>query len=327
MDPAQAPAPGDVVQPTNPDPATPTQDDTEWAAATDNFSAEHGIKTEERKDPSDEQADPEKDPKTTKTDPENPDDKKPDEEPKPNDNPNDADDPNKEEEPSIRDRLAEEVQIKQERIAIAKDVREKLFSDKPTRLEDADGDPIETLGDVMKLLNPRTGKAFTPEEAATWLLQAQNNFEKQQKEDQAQIDKIVDISLTMKYDLEAIKQEYAPILKNDPELRQQLMQAWFKTVEVGSDGDTIVDTKMGLKEFFDIALKPRVATQQAATAAQEAEAKAKAEADKKAKEVAERQRQDRSDRVDVVSTRTKIESEMDADEKEWANIAKEYYEG
>ena len=330
MDPSQAPAGGT--------PTAPTQDELEWASAADDFVSDRGVDLDEKKkeDPTNEPTQPKEEPKEGEETPPNPDDKKPNEEQKPGDGTQkegegDPANPAEGPEPTIRDRLAEEHELKQTREAITEDVRQKLFSDKPTRLEDADGDPIETVADVMKLQNPATGKPFTAEEAASWLLRAQDHFEKQSKADQAEIDKIVEVNVTMKYDLEAIKSQYGELLKHLPNLRKQLTETFLKTVEIGSDGETIVGTKIGMKEFYDVALAPYV--KQAEQLKAEEEASAKAEADRKAaeeqrkQEQAQQQKQTRSDRGDVFSTRTKIEDMTDPEEKEWAGVAKEYYEG
>lgn len=317
-------------------PTEPTQDELEWASAADNFVSDSGVDLDEKKKEGapDEQAKPEKTPEEIAADEAAAKAKDGNEEQKPGDDPEkkaegDPEKPAEGPEPTVRDRLAEEAELKQTREAITQDVRAKLFSDKPTRLEDADGDPIETVADVMKLQNPATGKPFTAEEAASWLLRAQDHFEKQAKADQAEIDKIVEVNVTMKYDLEAIKSEYGELLKHLPNLRQKLTEAFLKTVELGSDGETIVGTKIGMKEFYDITLAPYVkqAKQMEADDAAKAEAAQKAADEQKKQEQAQQQKQTRSDRGDVFSTRTKIEDITDPDEKDWASAAKEYYEG
>lgn len=328
MDPSQVPAATTA-------PTEPTQDELEWASAADDFVSDSGANLDEKKKEStDEPAKPEKTPEEIAADEAAAKAKTGDEEQKPGDDPEKktGSDPEKSaegSEPTVRDRLAEEAELKQTREAITQDVRTKLFSDKPTRLEDADGDPIESIADVMKLQNPATGKPFTAEEAAGWLLRAQDHFEKQSRKDQGEIDKIVEVNVTMKYDLEAIKSEYGELLKHLPNLRQKLSETFAKTLEVGSDGETIVGTKIGMKEFYDVALAPymkQVKEMEASDAAKsEADKKAADEAAKQAQE--QQQKQTRSDRGDVFSTRTKVEDMTDPEEKSWASAAKEYYEG
>lgn len=335
MDPKDNPA-GETATATE-----PTQDELDWANAASDFIEEKGGAEPSREDPKDdEQAKSKEELEEGKTPEGDPEGKKSDEEPKPGDDPTKQGGANPEgqpkpgeeaEEPTVRDRLAEERELKQAREDITADVRKKLFADKPTRLEDADGDPIETIGDVVKLQNPRTGKPFTPEEAASWLLQAQNHFEKQLKADQAQIDDIVETNLAIKYDLEAIKKEYGELLAHMPKLRQRVSDAWLATAELGSDGDTIIKTKTGMKDFYDIMLAPYVKQVEQMKADQEAADKAEADkkeaAEKLKKEQDEQRKNNRSDRGDVVSTRTKIEDITDEEERGWAKAAKEYYEG
>lgn len=310
MDPNDVPA-------ENTAPTEPTQDELEWADAASDFIEEHGGK-EKKEEPKDDpvQEDGGKD----DTDPDDP----KDDEPK-DDSPEGEE--NLDGEPTVRDRLAEERELKQTREAITEDVRQKLFGDKPTRLEDADGDPIETVADVMKLQNPVTGKPFTAEEAASWLMQAQNHFQKQSAKDQAEIEKIVEVNVALKYDLEAIKSEYGELLAAMPKLRQRLSDEFAKTLELGADGDTVVNTKIGMKDFYDMVLAPYV--KQAEQMKADAEAKEQAEKDRQVqkKEQEAQQKRTRSDRGDVVATRTKVEENNDPEENEWAKVAKEYYEG
>ncbi len=328
MDPSQATVTNDTGS------TEPTQDELEWATAADDFVSDSGVELNEKNKEgiSNEPTKSEKTPEEIAADEAAAKAKTGDEEQKPGDDPEkkvegDPEKQNLKTEPTVRDRLVEEAQLRQARDDIAKDVRSKLF-DKPTRLEDADGDPIESIADVMKLQNPATGEPFTAEEAASWLLRAQDHFEKQSRADQAEIDKIVETNVTIKYDLEAINEEYGELLKYLPNLRQQLTDAFLKTVETGEDGDTIISTRIGMKEFFDVALAPYVkqVKQLEVEDLAKTEANEKATAEQKRQEQAHQQRQDRSDRGDIFSTKTKIENITDAEEKDWASAAKEYYE-
>lgn len=219
--------------------------------------------------------------------------------------------------------------LEADRKDLAKDIREKMFSDVPTRLEDADGDPIETIQDVMQLRNPNTGQRFTAEEAAQYLLQAQRHFDKQQEETRSKVDDIVEVNLNIKEQAEAVKSEYGEILAHMPKLRARLWNQFKATLDTDESGEVFTRMPLSMKEFYDTAMAPYVkqVEDMKANAQAEADKKAKEEAEAKKKEAEKNKRQSQSDREDVFSTRTKIEEGMDTEEREWAMAAKEHYEG
>lgn len=215
---------------------------------------------------------------------------------------------------SVRDARQVQREIKEDREAVLADVRKELFSDIPEQLEDADGDPIRTIEDVQKRLNPRTGKVFTEDEAGVWLLAATQNLAKQREDANSEADRITEVNLAIKDQADAIKQKYGEILKANPNgIREKLAAAFDRTLVLKND--VIVDTPVSLEELYETALAPyaAVAEQLAESTATAAEAK---------KEVVKVQ--DRSDRQDIYGGgNSNVE---DPEEAGWSRAAKDFYE-
>lgn len=231
--------------------------------------------------------------------------------------------------PAAEDRARRRAQLELEadRKELAKDIKEKMFSEIPDRLLDDKGIEIKTVAQVMTYTNPETGENFTDKEASQWLMQAQQHIESKSSEAQSQIDKIVDVNLTLKEDAADVMSQYGDFLKDNPGLKKDLWEDYKATMKISDDGEVIVDAPLSMKRFYDRALQPYVAF--AKQKQEAAEAQVKAEADKKAKirRVQEEKKTSHSDREDVVSTRTKSNEGMDPEEKEWAEAAKEHFEG
>lgn len=322
----------------------------EWEDTGLDFLTDHGIepdKREEEQGALDESKKQQEDTEGEKTPEENREDEKSDEEP------GNGDDTGKKAETDSTDAGAEgepkpdtteqeptpeqqernyrrtQLELEADRKELAKDVKEKMFSDQPTRLEDADGDPIETIQDVMRLQNPNTGKQFTAEEAAQWLLQAQRHFDKKQEEMNQQVDTIVDTNMSIKEEADQVREQYGELLTALPNLRAQIWNEYQKTLVRDENSDVITKAPVSLKAFYDTILTPYMKQAEKIKAETKAEEKRKAqeEAERKKKEQEQQKRQSHSDREDVFSTRTKLTEGMDPEEKEWADVAKEHFEG
>lgn len=200
---------------------------------------------------------------------------------------------------------------------VAKDVREKMFADTPQQLQDADGDPIKGIEDVMKLLNPRTGEAFTEEEASMWLLSAQQQFNQNLANTDKQINQIAEVNVDLKDEADNINYQYGALLKEMPDLRDQLWAEYSKTLVQDPNSGIITNKPVSLERFYEIALQPYIKLAESLEATEKAKTDAeKAEADAKRT----RTRVDRSD----IFGRGKVD-DMDAEEKEWATAAADYY--
>lgn len=350
MDPSQNPA-GD-----NPAPTTTDSDDAEWDQVGLDFLAGKDIDTDKKEEEQrtiDEQAKSKEGGQEEGAPEANPNDKKSDEEQRASDGSQASDgaegeegksaddkkpaDPKaNEQQPPARDPDAEDrarrraqLDLEADRKELARDIREKMFSDVPEKLLDSEGREIRTPQDVTQYRNPATGKNFTIEEATSWLMQADSHHKDKLAKTQTEVDRIVDVNLTIKEEADEVVEKYGKLLAKNPGLRKQVWTDWRNTLEVSEDGEVIVRAPVSLKNYFDSVLSPHLAyaTEQERKAAADAEAAKKAENAENKKKVEQEKQQSRSDREDISSARTKDQEGMDSEEKEWAESAKAYYEG
>jgi hypothetical protein len=316
-------------------------EDDEWAAARkEQYGDDPAAKKEPKKD---EPAKPAEDGKESEADPKNPDGKKLDEKQGDGDE-SEAKSAPKSAEDLARDARSAARETAEQTKAVVADVRAKMFADIPTQMVDSDGDPIQTVQDVMNLVNPATGKGFTEEEAYPWLLAAQQKFNENRAETESKITAIADINMAIKQEADYVNAKYGAILKADTGLRDKLWAQFEKTLE--KDPATGIITKMpvSLEEFYELALEgraapaPSAATPPAApgvakpgepaapaapdpakVAADAAAAEAKTKADAEAAK-----QQARADRSDIYIPPADPKA-VDKDDDEWGKAAKDYY--
>jgi hypothetical protein len=200
---------------------------------------------------------------------------------------------------------------------VAKEVREKMFAEVQTELKDGDGDPIRSIEDVMKLINPQTKESFTQKEATEWLMAAQQQLNQNLAGIDKQVEQIAEVQVDMKDQADSINYQYGELLKSMPELRDQLWGEFQNTLVKDPNSGIITKMPVSLERFYEIALQPYVKlaeSLEAQTAATAAAEKAAADAKKS---------QTRSDRSDIFG-RGKVD-DMDSEEKEWAAAASDYY--
>lgn len=304
MDDDQSPAP--VVE----------SEASEWEQATSDFAADVGYKE-------------------TKEEPETPaevTEEKPEvkaEEPKVEEEPKAEEDPSEEtsgadpvptpDTSRVREQRAIQREIIEDRNAVIEDIRTEMFSDVPRELQDADGDPIRTIEDVQKLTNPNTGQPFTDEEAGMWLLAAQQQLTRTLADNDRQVEELAELQLSIKDQADSVKEKYGELLKANPDgIREKVWEAYSETLEKDPKSGIITKAPMSLEKFYEIALKPyaKLAEQMEATAEAKSEVATKTQEVKKVKA--------RADRQDIYSG-GKTET-MDDQEKEWSEVAKNYYE-
>jgi hypothetical protein len=367
MDPQNPPAPNDA--PADNTPPAATQDD-EWLLANEEFKTEHEVPEPEKKQPKkDDKTDPEKpDPEKDKKPVDDEAAKKAQEEADAeakkkteeeeaekakNETPEQtkarhekeaaekkeaeevaaATNRTPEADSSVRDQRAAVREMQADLKATKNDVREKMFDDLQTELTDADGDPIRTIEDVMKLMNPNTRKPFTEEEAASYLLQAQAHLDKQIKEAEGKIEEIAEVNLGLKDDADTVRGKYSELFKAfaqspNPQLKnlqKELYAAFQDTLIKDEKSGIIVKAPVSMVRFYDTALAGYVKLAQQL----EAQAKAKDKPDEAAKTAATEQKkterkQDQTDREDITSTGKS--DTRDPEDKEWDAAAKDYYE-
>lgn len=339
-----APAPTAPVQPGGDQaPATPPAEpeltadeqaakaeDDEWGEAEKKLFP--GLKSTKKKGDKDEQAKPGEGDEEESADGKTPKDKSPDAKPGEDD---DAKKTGTEEQPagdgeeeagapdtSARDARAVARENQQQLETIKTDVRKQMFSEVPTQLQDTDGDPISTIEDVMRLINPQTGEQFkTEEEAGMWLLAAQQQFNKNLESINQQVDQIAETNIDLKDQSDAITYEYGELLKHPDmkELRDQLWAEYSKTLVKDEKTGIIMKAPVSLETFYRTALEPYANLARELESREqksEADTQAQAAADAKAKEDAEKDRQQkRADRSDIYGGGTN--KNEDPADKEW----------
>lgn len=196
-----------------------------------------------------------------------------------------------------------------------------MFADVPQTLVDADGDPINSIEDVMRLINPRTQEAFTEEEAGSWLLSAQQQFNKQIGELDKRIERIAEVNLDIQDQADAATAKYGEYLKANEEERQAIWAEYEKTLVKDPESGIIVDAPISLEWFYDQLLGPKVKAQAEATAQAQAAAAATAQADAEAKAEADKKKKtERADRSDIFGGQ-QPDTRSD-DDKEWDEAEK-----
>lgn len=196
---------------------------------------------------------------------------------------------------------------------IKNEVLEALSKDVPAELKDQDGDPIKGPEDLMKLVDPRTGKAFTAEDAPVAYLQLKQDLKEKQDQAGKYADQVAAASLTVKGEADYILKQYESVFKEHPELPKQLWAQFSQTLKMSPDGKMIEAAPVSLAKYYETALKPYAEV-----------SKAKAEADAARKEAEEiKKRQQQSDRSDIYGP-GKVDN-RDKDQKEWDEVSKDYF--
>lgn len=201
----------------------------------------------------------------------------------------------------------------------AADVRKQMYPDLKDTLVDGDGDAINSVEDVMKLINPATNEVFTKEEAGEWLTSAQNQFNRQLETIDKQVVKIAELNLDLKDQADVVKEKYGAYLKEHPEFSDKLWLHFESTLVKDEKTGVIIDAKASMEEFYDLALSELIkkdttvtqtttsSTTDTTTVAPAADAAAQSE---------EAKRQRRAERSDIY-TPTNDGGPKDEDQDEW----------
>lgn len=295
------------------------QDDQEWSQALDDFSADKGISANNADDKKPEEGEAAGEVEAGEAA------KKPEGEAdggKGKDTDTEAEDAPIDPNQALREQRAFQRELAEDQKVMATDVREQMFGDLQTKLVDSDGDPIESIEDVMRLENPKTKKAFTEEEAAKWLLESQQYVAKQSQEAERQIQEITEVNLSIKDQADSVKSKYGDMLAAMPELAKRVSDAYSKTLVKDEKTGIITKAPVSLEEFYDTALLPYVKYAEKLEA-QNAQVPVQKSPPPQVKQA--EKRQSVADRSDIVSG-SQIDNQ-DPEDKEWAAVAKKYYEG
>lgn len=219
--------------------------------------------------------------------------------------------------PAVRETRQTQREIARQEQEMKEEIRRELFSDKPTQLLDADGDPIKTIEDVQQRRNSVTGKAFTEEEAAAWLLKAQKNLNEQVAADEKEVERIATVNLDLHDQADAVKARFGALMKSMPDVAKKIVTKFNSTLKTDPKTGFILDSPNNMEDYFELALEAYALQDTQLKALNELETK-KQQEEKEAK-----RKQTRQDRSDVYGS-GKIDT-MDDEEKEWADVAKSYY--
>ncbi len=290
-------------------------EDDEWADAEKEIFGKQPTAKQEK---TDESAKPKTTDQTTQAPVANPDDKKPNAEQGASDDTNKGS--GKSEAPSATEveRVARQSarSYAQQVDTFKADVIKTMFSDVPDTLQDADGDPINSIEDVMKLKNGRTNEAFTEEEAGMWLLHNQQKFNENRADMEKKAEAIAEVNIDMKYEADAVNEKFGEYLKAHPEFRDELWVEFLETLEIDKATNLITKMPVSLEKYYERNVGYRV---EAAKTDETAKANVEAErvaAEAKAKEDAEKAKQaKRQDRSDIYGN-SNVDT-RDDDTKEW----------
>lgn len=199
-----------------------------------------------------------------------------------------------------------------------------MYPNLPTELRDQGGDPIRSIEDVMRLINPQTGKKFeTEEEAGLWFLQANNQFKENISQIEKHIEQIAEVNVSLKDQSDVITGEFGELL-NHPDFKDKRAELWAeyaKTLKTDPKTGVITEAPISLEKYYRTTLEPYIHLArelEAREAATTGDAKAQAEADAKAKTEADAKRQqNRADRSPIYGGGTDKGNENPED-KEWA---------
>lgn len=206
--------------------------------------------------------------------------------------------------------------------SIKADVRDKLFGEKITELRDLEGNAIKTPEDLMQYNNQATGQPFTREEAREYLADQKQALADKNTRDDAEIDRITDLNLNLRDQVDVIDYQYGELLKAMPELKDQLWSDYLKTVTQDSKSGIITAAPLRLEDFYRRALEPyaemgrRLESQDTSSTQQQTEQQAKEDADKQSRE----RQQRREDRSDIYGNGKR--DDRSDDDKEWDDAAK-----
>jgi hypothetical protein len=179
------------------------------------------------------------------------------------------------------------------------------------QLRDKDGDPIKSIEDVMDRINPRTGENFTEEEAGRWLLQEQQALNKQIEELEASAERVAEVNVNLKRDVQRVVDKYGDILTANPTLADKAKALYERTLRKDAKTGITLETPVELLEFYDTFLEPYInGLPQQPPVVEEPPADPP------------KPKRNPDDRADLPITNNN--DNLSKEDKEWQDIAKEY---
>ena len=127
-------------------------------------------------------------------------------------------------------------------------------------LYDSNGNVIKTAQDIVDrgLLNPRTGEPFEYEEAASWILAAQQQMNKNFEEIQNYATEIAEQNIQLSESSKRVMEKWGDVLNSLPQdKREELAEKYLtKQLEFAPDGSYITKVNMTPEEYYDLILEP-----------------------------------------------------------------------
>lgn len=225
--------------------------------------------------------------------------------------------------PTIANARKTQREIQEDRKTYVTELREKMYPDLKTELTDSEGNPIRTTADLMKLENPVTGKAFTEEQAALFLMKAKSHLAEQNEKAENRVNEVADVLISVRDEALAVKHKWGPLLKElektKPGISDRLLADYKKTLRVDPESGIIVDNPLSAEDYYNNVLSGYEEARKALQTGEQQHQQDQEEV-KKAQTAAEKARNKR-DRGDVTGgnntdTRDKDAKEWDAAEQE-----------
>lgn len=210
--------------------------------------------------------------------------------------------------------------------AMQSEVLEKLYPEGIDRvLRDSDGDPINGIDDLTKLVNPKTGDLFTDEEAGRWLLEAQQKLNQDIQQLESYAADIVDTNISLKDGSERVADLYGDLLATVPEMADKLLEAYSRTLVRDPKTGIVIKAPVDVVEFYSMALAPYKDVAEQASAKAEADKKAAAEAARKAAE--EKKKQEKTNQQERADLKPKGKSKLpkSEDDEAWDDAYEDYF--
>lgn len=227
---------------------------------------------------------------------------------------------------ALREMDAEKRTYQEDHKGMQKEVLEKLFPEGIDHvLRDSDGDPINGIDDLTKLVNPKTGDLFTEEEAGRWLLESQQKLNRDIEQLEAYASEIVDTNISLKDGSERVSELFGDLLESVPDVADKLLEAYSKTLVRDPKTGIVTKAPVDVVEFYSIALAPYkdVAQQMIDKKAAE-DAAAKAAADKEAEDKKKQEKTNQKEREDL-KPKGKSKLPKSEDEEGWDEAYEEYF--
>lgn len=219
--------------------------------------------------------------------------------------------------PSAANARKTQREIDEDRKTYISDIREKLYPDLKTELTDSEGKPIRNVSDLTRLENPKTGKAFTEEEASYFLIQAQKHLAEETQKAEDRVSEVADVLITVRDEALAVRHKWGDLLKEmdkvQPGFSQGLLNQYKKTLQTDPETGIIVKNPVSAEEWYDTTLAGYEAARKALQTGEEQQQQSKQEVTKTKVQLDKvRNKQDRGDLTSSNNTDTR-----DQDDKEW----------